>query len=276
VTLRGMPTAAEVQMGAETSPAAVARRIDASIEWIRRTVKGKARGGLLVPLSGGTDSTVAFALCARALGPAQVRGFHFVPPGASADGAATAVADAHHPETTKALLRYCRDHVGAEAEVRLEALPHGLDAADPDMLRWAIAASAAKRRGAWLVGTRNRTEQLMGTYSVASTAATLQPLLDWWKADVMAAAETLAVPGSIVASSHAADPDCGRPAEMAEVGLSKIDWFVRCEWSGQRWRLGEHVSEAEAAYLRGIQGYNGFKARLPIDPRPWHDHEPFN
>ena len=42
----------------------------------------------------------------------------------------------------------------------------------------------------------------------------------------MAVAEAVGVPSDVITSSRHADPECGRPVEMAAVGLEKVDWYA--------------------------------------------------
>ena len=69
----------------------------------------------------------------------------------------------------------------------------------------------------------------------------------------VAVVEAVGVPSDVIASSRHADPECGRPAEMAAVGLEKVDWYAQCHWSGQLWRLKDRLSAEEVQYLDEVR-----------------------
>jgi NH3-dependent NAD+ synthetase len=149
------------------------RRLVEMIAWIRETA-GKARG-LLVPISGGSDSALCLWLCSRAL-----------------PGQTTAV---YVGESLRA-----RDWFAGLGP--LELLPHPGGAADREAQRWALFISLGLNRGHWLVGSRTRTEDVFGTYSLASRVATMLPLVGLWKSEVMELCEEAGVPDEIIGSSR--------------------------------------------------------------------------
>jgi NH3-dependent NAD+ synthetase len=184
------------------------RRLDALIEWIRRT--SNAARGFLVPVSGGSDSALCFWLCCQAR-----------------PGKAVAV------------------HAGTNLRARawLEKLGHvevvsepDADTDDKDVARWAMMLSLSRRRGLWLVGTRNRTEESFGTYSMASRLACYLPLAGLWKSEILELCPTVGIPPEVTASSLRADPDCGRSREMAEISVGLIDRFLRVKEASCRLR----------------------------------------
>jgi NH3-dependent NAD+ synthetase len=89
-------------------------------------------------------------------------------------------------------------------------------------------------KAGWLVGCRNQTEHLLGTYSLASRIATFLPIVNVSKTDVLNFCAEVAVPQNIIDSSRKADPDCGRPKEMAELSLGFIDQWLEaaCQMQG--------------------------------------------
>ena len=95
-----------------------------------------------------------------------------------------------------------------------DATPQHVEAA-----RWALMLSLSLEVRGWLVGTRNRTEEELGTFSLASRVATFLPLAGLWKSEVMAACAHVGVPGEILESSRRADPSCGRPQEMVDLAV---------------------------------------------------------
>jgi NH3-dependent NAD+ synthetase len=209
-------------------------RIQALIKWIRTTAASAQ--GLLVPVSGGSDSALGFWLCARAF-PQKTVAMH------AQDGGA---------------LR-CRDWFDSVGIVVCTETPGHMN--QREEMRWARFLSYSIRRGQWLVGCRNRTEQELGTYSLASRASTFAPLIGVWKSHVMEMCATIGVPQEILDSSARADPDCGRPQEMAEIPFARLDAYLRQ-------RAGEPVehslNEAQAQYIESVLKRNAFKGTLPI------------
>jgi NH3-dependent NAD+ synthetase len=219
------------------------RRLTQLTTWIRRTTDVPGCPGLLVPVSGGSDSALCFWLCARALPPGR---------------AVAAFAGSG--------LR-CRDWFEGLGPVW--CLPGPPPDAHPEAARWAAILALALGGGGWLVGSRNRTEDLLGTYSLASRVATYLPLAGLWKSEVMGLAAAVGVPAEVLASSRRPDPECGRPQEMAEIPFEAVDVFLRV-------RIGERPESDLAglpagalAYLDSVYHRNRFKAGLPLrGPQP--------
>lgn len=205
-----------------------AERIDALVAWIRQA-SARAQG-LLVPISGGSDSALGFLLCA-----------------AASSGKTIAIHAG-----SRATLR-CAAWFEDIGEVIYARIPGGVR--EIEEMRWARFLAVSLRDRAWLVGCRNRTEDELGTYSLASRVATFLPLVGTHKSDVMRMCEVVGVPEEILVSSRRADPDCGRPAEMAEIPFETIDAFLTGE---------PGPTEAQRTYLSRIAARNAFKRTLPI------------
>jgi NH3-dependent NAD+ synthetase len=215
-------------------------RLDGIIAWIRTTAG--AAGGLLVPVSGGSDSALCFWLCAQAL-PGRVN--------------ATYVG-----ETLRA--RSWFESLGP-----LDVLPHPAGPGDAEALRWAVLISQGLHQGHWLAGSRSRTEDVFGTYSLASRVATYLPLVGLWKSEVMVLCDHVGVPAEISRSSRRADPACGRPLEMAEIPFSLVDRFLQVKEGERPVEDLTALGEARLRYLEGIFHYTRFKKGLPLrGPRP--------
>jgi NH3-dependent NAD+ synthetase len=215
-------------------------RLTAIIDWIRQTTDVAAGRGVLVPVSGGSDSALCFWLCARALPPGR---------------AVAAYAGTN--------LR-CRDWFEQLGPVRLLTEP--LPQEHVEAHRWALMLAQALVVRGWLVSTRNRTEDVLGTYSLASRIATYFPLVGLWKSEVMELAESVGVPREILASSRRADPSCGRPQELADIPFSTVDRFLQV-------RVGERpesdlsgLTAAVLDYLDRVFSRNRFKNGLPMRP----------
>jgi NH3-dependent NAD+ synthetase len=118
----------------------------------------------------------------------------------------------------------------------------------------------------WLVGTRNRTEEVLGTYSLASRVATYLPLAGLWKSEVMELAEAVGVPREVLDSSRRADPSCGRPQELADIPFASIDLFLQVR-TGERPEADlAGIPTDVLAYLDMVYSRNRFKGGLPLRP----------
>jgi NH3-dependent NAD+ synthetase len=219
-------------------------RLEAIITWIRQTTDVARGRGVLVPVSGGSDSALCLWLCAQAL-----------PRGRAL---AAYVGGASHPLRCEAWF---------ESLAELHILPAPPDSqADPEMLRWAAMLHHAKANRCWLAGSRTRTEDTFGTYSLASRLATYQPLAGTWKTEVMELCDLVGVPHEITASSRQADPACGRPTQMADIPFARVDLFLQAK-IGQRPPIDlAGLDEAQRDYLESVYQRNQFKKHLPLRP----------
>jgi NH3-dependent NAD+ synthetase len=213
-------------------------RLQAIIDWIRRNTDIAAGRGALVPVSGGSDSALGFWLCAQALPPGRTIGA-FV--------------------GTELRCRGWFEQVGP---VRL--LPEPQVSNHIEAARWALMLSLSLEMRGWLVGTHNRTEQVFGTFSLASRVATLLPLAGLWKSEVMELAASVGVPEEILDSSRRADPACGRPQAMADIPFATIDRFLQVR-SGERAASElESIAPTTLEYLDTVYRRNRFKLALPL------------
>lgn len=201
------------------------------IDWIRETA-APARG-LLIPVSGGTDSALAFWLCAQAF-----------------------------PEKVMAV------HVGTELPHgawfrifgRVERLP-GVVGED-EIGRWARFLRLAIAGDRWLVGSRNRTEHELGQFSLASRTASYLPIAGVWKSDVLALCGKIGAPEAMIARSLEPDPDCGRPAELSAIPYAATEAFLK-EKGGEAPAGSASLDAAQRAYLEKTYRASRFKAALP-------------
>jgi NH3-dependent NAD+ synthetase len=213
-------------------------RLAVIIDWLRASTGIEDGRGALVPVSGGSDGGLCFWLCCQAF-----------PPG-------TAVAAFSGQK-----LR-CRDWFESLGPVRFLPEPERNEHVEAG--RWAMMLSEALATRRWLVGTRNRTEQTLGTYSLASRVATCLPLARLWKSEVMELCRSIGMPEAILESSRRADPSCGRPNELAEIPFDHVDLFlqVRC---GERPEAElQRLAPGALCYLDSLYKRNRFKTRLPI------------
>ncbi len=210
-------------------------RIARLLDWIR-SVAGSARG-LLIPVSGGSDSALCFWMCSQVFPDKTVA--------------------VHAGDRLRA--REWFERTGA---IEYVSTPGEYD--EREEMRWARFLAMSLARGFWLVGSRNRTEDELGTYSLASRVTSFMPIVGVWKSDVLAMSREIGVPDDVIASSLRADPDCGRPLELAEIPYGTIEAFLKI-------RIGETPSVAlddipssQVHYLDTVYRNNAFKKYLPI------------
>lgn len=190
--------------------------------------------GLLVPVSGGSDSALAFWILNQVV-------------------------------PRKTLGVFCGDNlrcrVWFEQTGVIRFLPQPTFLSDKETARWAVFHDLGLRERRWLVGTKNRSEEVFGTFSLASRIATFLPIVGLWKSEVMELCDYIGMPDEITASSRRADPDCGRPAELAEIPLELIDVFLKSKL-GLRSTRG--LSKKQVSYLEQVYAANNFRNELPV------------
>ncbi len=203
------------------------------IDWIRaNTPKG---AGVLIPVSGGSDSALAFWLYNQAI-PARAKAVF-----CGRDLRAKEWFEA----TGEVLYSDLKIENGKNAEIE----------------RWAHFLTLAIQENRILVGSRNRTEDTLGTFSHASKVCMHLPLAGTWKSEVMALCEFAGVPEEITASSRQADPACGRPKRMADIPFQLVDAFLQTK---QGKELPLHADASQLAYLEKVYAASAYKKRLPL------------
>lgn len=215
------------------------RTFDAIVEWIANTCREERTPGLIVGLSG-TDSILTFLACARALErlgmPERLVGVNFEHGSKNEfNGAGTAftcvksdfnwVANDIFPwlvkQAPKAVLEVDR------------SIPHS-----DDNKRWGALLSRAiagtgHRQGLlsnhfFPVGTRNATEEALGSYSQISKSVSMQPIIRLFKSEVLEICAHLGVPQVAIDKSRDVDCDCGRFDTQARY-MRELDLFVMCK-----------------------------------------------
>ena len=209
-------------------------RTEELIGWIRKAAAPAS--GLLIPVSGGSDGALCYWLCRQA-----------------------------YPDKTVAI------HAGSGLQSRewferigpVEYVDTPGEHAEREEMRWARFLSRSLARSSWLVGSRNRTEDLLGTYSLSSRLATFLPIVGSWKSSVLEMCAEVGVPQEIIASSLRADPDCGRPAELAAIPYGLIEVFLKVRAEGMAEKELSALTTAQITYLDAIYRRNSFKKSLP-------------
>lgn len=212
------------------------KRLKTLIKWLHKSTQ-RAQG-ILVPVSGGSDSALIFWLFNQACPEKTIGVF----------------------SGSKSQLR-CRAWFESVGNMRYAPAPRGKE--DKESRRWATFQTIAIAEQRWLVGSRNRSEEVMGNFSLPSRIATFLPLAGVWKSDVMELCSIVGVPKEITDSSRRADPDCGRPEEMSEIPLELIDVFLKAKCGAKRKTL-KALTREQIGYLEHVYSVNQFRKHLPV------------
>jgi len=211
------------------------------VDWMEAMIRTRNCPGLIVGLSG-TDSILTFLICAEALKRVgkqdRLMGVHF--------GGLWPATDMTEMNANLALerspsFRYFGRLImpwlsgwAPKATLTIDNTP---GVKDDDYMRWASlfrrALNGADARDAlepgsnyWVVGTRNATEDVLGTYSVLSTPVSVQPIIQLWKSDVLTLCRHLGVPQIAIDNSRQVDCDCGR-FDLAADHIEDVDDIIR-------------------------------------------------
>jgi NH3-dependent NAD+ synthetase len=132
----------------------------------------------------------------------------------------------------------------------------------------------------WVLGTRNATEDALGTFSNASTAVSLQPIIHLWKSEVLTLCRALNVPKIALQKSCEEDCICGRD-QIAALNIPEIDALLMARQGKLDTRYVEatiphdlHI-ELEVFIERKIQS-SAFKKEIPYygEPQIIRSHSP--
>jgi NAD+ synthetase len=176
------------------------------IEFLREEVS-RRRGfrNVVVGLSGGVDSSLTAALCARALGPEAVRGFLLPYHSSSPESRehALLVAEWLGIETREIDITGAVDGYAERFEPEMSDHRRGNVAARQRMI---VLFDQAVKFEALPVGTGNKSERLLGYFTWhADDSPPINPLGDLFKVQVWELAQAMEVPDEIVAKPASAD-----------------------------------------------------------------------
>lgn len=246
------------------------KKFDEVVQWIYEDiVVSRKAPGLLVGLSG-TDSIVAFLAAYKALEKAgkqsRLMGVHFAP---SEDF----IYDTPGAEI---YLWFCNEVVPwlrAVAPYATVAVDTSIDWRC-DGLRWGRLADMSMvsdngRRSIrapedqyWVMGTRNRTEDVLRNYSNASTIASLQPIIGLFKSDILDISTELSVPQVAINMSCQADCICGRD-QLGAAYVREIDIILHGQ-DNHKIPIGLRLTLEKL--VRDKIDKNRFKDEIPYRP----------
>lgn len=186
--------------------------------FIRDAVETAGAQGVVVGLSGGIDSALSATLAARALGPERVHAF-LLPyrtsnPQSEADARAVAgwLGIPHRVIDISPQIDAYFDAVAPEADSGRRGNKMARE-------RMTILFDHAKKLGALVLGTSNKTEILLGYSTVfGDNASSLNPLGDLYKQQVWQLSRYLGIPREVIEKAPSADLWPGQTDE-GELGL---------------------------------------------------------
>lgn len=188
------------------------------VSFIRATLAGSGHHKLVVGLSGGIDSALAAGLAVRALGAEKVLGVMM--PYASSSAAsltdAAAVASVLGMKTEKI-------EITPMADEFLKSIPETELVRRGNIMarcRMVVLFDISARDGSLVLGTGNRTEDLLGyTTMHGDNACALNPLGHLYKTEVCLLARHLGLPDSVLTKAPSADLWTGQ-ADEDELGYT--------------------------------------------------------
>ncbi|HEU0193708.1 MAG TPA: NAD(+) synthase [Gaiellales bacterium] len=228
------------------------------------------RGRLVIGLSGGIDSAVAMALAARAIGPEHVMAVRMPSRHTEEvhldDAAASAVA------------------AGLPAEnlltVSIEPLLDGLSSVRPTVSgsdirfgnasarsRMLVVYDLAQELHALVLGTENRSENLLGYFTRFGDAASdIEPISDLYKTEVRLAARLLGQPDTVI-TKHPTAGLWGGQTDEQELGFTYRDADLMLAAMYDR-----GLDEAAAAEATGVDLEVARRVRARVESVAWkHD-----
>lgn len=144
---------------------------DRMVELVKQTARKQGFSKVVLGISGGKDSTVAAAICARALGKENVYGV-MLPDGVQSDIADSVLVCEALGIPCRTInigglhdaLRQVTDQLTPAADTAGFAIPHSKDSSMnvPPRLRMTVLRYIAQALGARLVGTGNLSEKVVG------------------------------------------------------------------------------------------------------------------
>jgi len=259
-----------------------ARAFYAGVDWIADIAIREKTPGLVIGISG-TDSILTFLMAAKAFEqlerPDRVIGIHY--------GAVWPPKDMNEERREKVLSftpsyrwvpRVIMPWLQEQAPKAILKVDCSIDY-NNDYMRWAAlfqeSLGGVERREEmpegghyWVAGTRNASEYALGTYSALSAGASLQPIQNLWKSDVLKICAWLNVPNVALKQSRLVDCDCGR-FDLAADHIDEIDAILQSRTgriSQEASNIPDELRGRLEAFIDEQQRYAGFKKRIPYAP----------
>jgi len=252
------------------------------VSWIKNRAEKDQMPGIIVGVSG-TDSLVVFLAAYEAfkqLGrPEAVTAVNFVHPGTiepSDDGKITCVGDNDKDWFAREIMPWLEKEAPGANYVLDDTIPFS-----DDNKRWGNIFSRAiddtnlnhGMLGNYrlVAGTRNKTEAVLGTYTLISKNTSLQPIEHLYKTEILAICDYLRVPDLAIQKSREVDCDCGRFDVQANY-LDQLDYYIM---SQEGIIDPEFLKTLDPDILRDVRNFyieerenNKFREEVPYRPTP--------
>ncbi len=233
--------------------------------FIGREVDEAQAKGVVLGISGGVDSALCAYLCARALGPERVTGL-MLPYRTSS------------PESLEHG-KLVASELGIESEVvEITPMVDAYFGAHPEAdkvrignkmarERMSILFDFAKRLKALVVGSGNKTELLLGYFTIFGDGGySLNPIGDLYKTEIWQLAEHLGVPEAIIKKKPSADLWPGQTDE-GELGVAYREadeiLYELVEKKVPAADVARHLDPQLVAKIADMMEHTEFKRRMP-------------
>lgn len=247
--------------------------MDASLveDWLVRFLveEMRVRRGFecaVIGLSGGVDSSVTAALCARALGPENVTGLLMPYRTSSAESIdhALLVAEQLGIGTRTIEITAAVDGYLTDAEPDADSRRRGNVMARTRMI---VLFDQAAKLGALPVGTGNKSERLLGYFTWhADDSPPINPLGDLFKTQVWALARHLGLPDAVIDKPASADLVVGQTDED-DLGISYTEadliLLQLIEGRTPEWLIAAGFATESIATVRNRLESTHWKRNLP-------------
>jgi NAD+ synthase len=233
--------------------------------FIRREVEGAGLEGVVLGISGGVDSAVAAGLAAAAVGPENVTGLWLPYHDESERDDARAVVERFGIKSKDVSIAPMVDAYLAQAG-KADDVRRGNVCARARMI---VAFDQSKAAKAMVMGTGNKTELLLGYFTLfGDGACSIAPLADLYKGQVYLLAEALGVPDKIIEKTPSAGLWPGQTDE-GEMGISyfQVDRYLYylVEKGEKPMQLLERGFDADfQRRVVGMINLNLFKRKVPV------------
>lgn len=254
-----------------------ANTFDTLVQWFHdEMIVRRGAPGFLIGLSG-TDSVVAFLAAAKAFEmagkPERVLGVHFAP---SEDFLYDNPEAEVHLWFANEVVPWLREQakgamvvVDTSIDWRCDGLRWG-SLMDLSVLPLGKRQMRLPEEQYWVVGTRNRSEDVLLNYSNASTIVSMQPLIHLWKSEVLQVSEHLGVPKIAIAKSCETDCICGRmrlpAAHIREVDMLLMARGGELSWEYVEKNISLELQKQLTGFIRAQIANNSFKKNIPYSP----------
>lgn len=216
-----------------TDPAALERVRDEIVSFVRRRVEKADAEGVVIPMSGGIDSTMTAAIAADALDTDRVLALGLPCHKTEYLGATDArtIAEGLGIEHREIQLHGLLDLFEEQAAPAVGTADEETLGNVVARLRMICAYYAANTRSSLVLGTANRSERLLGYFTkYGDGGADLYPLGDLYKTEVRALAPHVGVPKRIISKEPTAGfwagqtdaQDLGAPYDLLDAVLLRL------------------------------------------------------